>query len=98
MGRTHSHKRFIARSTTLLRQSKQWVDVSLEGFEGSLDTSDEALLSTCLISLGKVDRTLLKLHQWLEENPHSEDYQKVVFLIGGLKKLLASWSSKNILK
>lgn len=98
MNRTRQMKSFITRCTRCLESSQQWVDVSLEGFEGSLDTSDEALLSVCLILLGKTNRTILKLHQWLEENKESKDYPEVVHLIGGFRKLLASWSSGNIQK
>ena len=98
MNRTKQYKDFIFRCTRSLERSTSWVDVSLQGFQGSLDVSDEALLSVCLILIGKTDRTLPKLHQWLEENPKSEDCQKVVYLIGGFKKLLASWSSNNILR
>lgn len=98
MNKTRQMKSFISRCTRCLKSSQEWVDVSLEGFEGSLDTSDEALLKVCLILIRKTDRTLLKLHQWLEENPQAKDYAEVVYLIGGFKKLLASWSSGNILK
>lgn len=98
MNRTKQLKDFIFRCSRCLKNSGQWVDVSLEGFEGSLDTSDEALLSVCLILIGKTNRTILKLHEWLEENPQAKDYAEVVYLIGGFKKLLASWSSGNIQK
>ena len=98
MNKTKQMKRFIYNCTDCLKSSQQWVDVSLEGFKGSLDTSDEALLSVWLILIGKTNRIMPKLHQWLEENPKSEDYPKVVYLIGGFRKLLASWSSNNILK
>lgn len=98
MNKTKQHKDFIVRCTGCLKRSQQWVDVSLEGFTGSLDTSDEALVSVCLILIGKTNRTLLKLHQWLEENPDSVDYPKVVYLIGGIKKLMNSWASQNICK
>jgi hypothetical protein len=98
MNKTKQLKDFIFRCTRCLKSSQQWIEVSLEGFEGSLDTSDEALLTVCLLLIKKTDRVLPKLHEWLEENPQSEDYHKVVYLVGGFRKLLASWSSGNILK
>lgn len=98
MNKTRQMGNFISRSCKGLELCQKWVDVSLEGFYGSLDTSDEALLCVCFILIGKIKRTLLKLHEWLEENPDSPDYPKVVYQIKYFKKLLASWSSGNIIK
>lgn len=98
MNNIKQHKDFIFRSTRLLRDAQQWVHVSLEGFEGSLDTSEEALLEVCLLLLNKTNRALVKLLRWLNENPGSPDYRKVIFLVGGIRKLLASWSSGNIIR
>ena len=96
MNKTAQYKKFIARSTSLLRQAGEWVDVSLEGFEGSLDTSDEALVKTCILLLQKTSRVLLKLHEWLKENTDSGDFSKVTSLIKGFQSLTNSWASGNI--
>lgn len=98
MNKTKQYKRFIYNCTDCLESSQQWVGVSLEGFEGSLETSDKALLSTCILLLKKTSRVLLKLEDWLEENYQSEDHHKVVYLVGGIKKLTNSWASGNICK
>ena len=98
MNRTKQMKRFIYNCTDCLKSSQQWVDVSLEGFEGSLDTSEEALTTTCLLLIKKTSRVLVKLEDWLGENYQSEYHHKVVYLVGGIRKLTKSWTSFNIRK
>ena len=97
MNRTAQYKKFIARSTSLLRQAEEWVNVSLEGFEASLDTSDEELVKTCLLLIQKIGKALPKLLERLEENSTSSDFSKITSLIKGFKSLTKSWTSGNIL-
>lgn len=89
------HKKFMIQSSSLLRQAEEWVDLE---WDKNLPLSEDFILSSCLCRLKSLHKTLVALHQWIEDNTNSGDLSRVIYLVGGIKKLTNSWASQNISK